>query len=315
METNDTEPSSLFYVMMSDRRSSAPYFVISLISVTIGNFLLHTVRKFVNENQYAVLTDRLESLLLLTVMVFNVYASFSWTLLWIIDNPSPIICAIFTITMRQIYILVVIICLQATIIRVLYMTVWKNIGAINDDFFMLFFKITSITFSVLYGLNLAFFKTYETYPNYWLCHRKRDSSFIPSVQADLGQILVGLTWLLGHISVFILIRERKKLHKLHMESRLASGLPRIGETHQGVHEFISFLLAYVAGSVFLSLHFLFRGFFISGDIDKFPYSGSYVIGQWVVGLHASFVHPLVKMWKNKRFCNFFIRQLQGLTDF
>ena len=215
--------------VLSDPRNAALFFTISIISMTLGNFLLHVLRKFVNENQNAVLTDRLESFLLLVQMVFNAYVFLLGLAIYLDLWQGHVFCAIFSITLRQMFMMMLIIGFQSIVVRLLFMTVWKNAGAIDDEIFMCFMKITTIFFAVLYGGNLAFYKMYLSFPNYIVCMAGKIPTQVETT-TDLTRICVGITLLLGLIAVFVLCHHEghQMAHFVRLKDLRGGGLSYSG---------------------------------------------------------------------------------------
>ena len=293
--------------IFSDARNSVVFFSISSLTATLGNFVLHILRKFVSENQYSSLNDWMESLFFLISMVANIHV-LAMGMIYQLSYPhtSHFTCASLTIFLRLLYVMGVIISLQSTIIRLLYLTKWKNVGAINDEFFMRFLSITMTVLSILYMINLSFFGGYEAYPNYIICSGVSKSY---SMETDFMQYVTGLTFLAVSITVYVLARERKTLQKCHTETRLPSGLPRLGDTHQAVFEYKTYILGYFMTVVFVVLsQFQFR-YTIVGRISVFPYSLSYIFCLSFPGFSISFFYAPLKIWNNKKLQHYFKRHL------
>ena len=59
--------------VLSDWRNALAFYGMSLVSVTLGSLLLHLTARFLSENQFAVLTDRIEAVTLRLAIIYNAF--------------------------------------------------------------------------------------------------------------------------------------------------------------------------------------------------------------------------------------------------
>ena len=222
--------SANFPSIFEDSRTSSMFFPIAILSATIGNILLHWMRTYTQENQYTVLSDRIEAHCLLVIMTYNISILVAGSVLLINPRPGLTFCAAFAVTVRMSFFLVVIIFLIIIVTRLLYLTLWKNVGAMNEDFSMAFVQAVTAVFAILYWLQLIFFQGYKAIPTFVICSRS-----LPEKDTMIWDPVPGLAKLLlilGTVSMIILAKERKKLDWLHNETKLASGLPSRHHSHR-----------------------------------------------------------------------------------
>ena len=163
------QPATPFF---ADPANSAPFITTSLLLATLGNYGLQSLRQYASENQYAVLSDHLEAYFLLVVMVHNINMVVYGVVLTAAEDPGHVFCACSAVAVRLTCALCLAVLIQSSVMRLLYLTVWKNVGAVNDDFFQLFLKGTAGLFALLYGANLAVFQGYRTFPTYQVCRNQ-----------------------------------------------------------------------------------------------------------------------------------------------
>ena len=111
------------------------------------------------------------------------------------------------VVLRQFSLAIILLVLQNSAMRLLYLTAWRNVGSLNDDLFLTFFKATIATFTALNGAYMTFFRSYEGLNSFVLCSgvRKASTSF-----ENVGDIKwhFRLTVFVGVTSVLVLFRER-----------------------------------------------------------------------------------------------------------
>ena len=306
---NTTLEADLWPSLFSDPRNAVAFFPISVFTVTFGNSMIQVLRSYISDNQYSMLTDRMESLFMLIIMVYNVYIFLAELVQLLYPSPSLFVCGLFAVTLRHLYLMAVIVFLQMIILRLLYMTRWKNVGALHDDFFMRFFQITTIVLSSLYSANSVIFGTYKRFPRYSVCIRRL--TWMEAKDLDLIPGLLGLIVVLGWVTTIILAKERQKLHNLHQDSRLASGLPRIGETHQSVYQYKTFIMGNALGAGFLvANHFMFW-FAKHGTVTIFPFSLAYITCLVFMSFCTSCVYPAVRIWRSEKIWKYCQRKIKG----
>ena len=296
-----------------DPYTAAIFFAVSGVSATAGNWLLCSLRRFLHESQYSVLTDRLEAFVMLLLMAYNVFILAVAVVILALPAPSAVFCAVFTVVMRQLLLITLVVFLQLIAVRMLYMTLWKNVGMVNDDFFVCFLIVLAWVFAGLYGVDLAAFGTYENIPSYVVCSQS-DAPEATRGLVDPVRFLMYLAVAMGLTSLVILVKERKKLHKLHVESRTVGGLPRVGETHQSLENYKNFILVHAVGVVTVVSNMHMVKVTGNGLVFFFPYSVSYIVCMLLFAFSCSTVYPLLRICNSPKLRKNFTRKNKELVQ-
>ena len=309
-ELTNSTANSTFPSILEDSRNAAIFFPVAILSATVGTVLSQWMRGYTQESQYSVLTDRIEAYSQLIVMAYNVSILAFMSVIFLNPSPGLAFCAAFTVTLRIAYFLVVVIFLFNILTRLLYLTLWRNVWATNEDFSMRFIKALTSMFALIYGLNLVFFQGYMGRPAFAVCSRT-----LPGESAPFWDPVDGLAKLmlfLGTVSMIILVKERKNLDWLHRETKPASGLPRIGTTHIGLHQYKTFIMANMVAFGFYVSNRLVMRYFANGLLFQFPYSASFFVSMQVTSFSASIIYPILRISRSKRMKQNFKRQAMDL---
>ena len=180
---------------------------------------------------------------------------------------------------------------------------WRNAGTLNDDFFARFLNSATLVFCGLYTGGYAWFGQYSGSPTFGICYGGTDDSQLAEV-ADPFKLLVFCVVTLAIAHGIVLRRERAKLEALHRTAD-SSGLPRVGDTHVGIH--LNSVYATICGvSVgMLLVYVLVLHFRKQGTVAVFPYSIAYIVIMSLPGLLMSLVCPvlmILKCEKLRKFC-------------
>ena len=310
-DPSDTEylnssENATFPSIFDDSRNSLMFFPFVILSATVGSVLIHWTRSFTHESQYSVLTDRIQAYCLLVIMANNITILIYSSVFLLYPEPGVTLCSAFTIFARMTYFFIVIIFLFIILTRLLYLTVWRNVGTMNEDFLLVFVQAITLIFTVLYGLLLVFFHGYKVTPIFVVCSRALPDTDV--VVWDPVSFIGRLMLVLGTISVIVLAKERKKLDWLHRETKTPSGLPRFGTTHIGLHQYKTFILAKLVAFGFFVCNKLMIKYSVNGLVFLFPYSISYIISVQLTGFFASIVYPILRVSVSKQMKQHFKRQ-------
>ena len=297
--------------------NSVPFLVTSAL-VTVCNVLLQCLRKFISENQYAVLSDHLEAFFLSVIMIYNTVMVIYGLALTAVDDPGHVFCACVSVSVRLGFALCLAVLIQSTVLRLLYLTHWRNVGAVNDEFFQLFFPASAALFALLYAANLTFFQGYMAFPTYQVCRnqqpiQRRKGDFSSTAGPDLIQLVMCLAAATSLALMGVLLCERKQMNSLHSNSRLPSGLPRVGDTHQSVYKYRSFLFFTLSWLVFLFLIQMSHWFSREGWIVVFPYSLAFTFSLLFNGL-CSVVYVALRIRGSEPLKSFTKRYFREILD-
>ena len=78
-------------------------------------------------------------------------------------------CAFFTVVLKQAQFSLILTFSMITVLRILYITWWKNVGALNDDFFLCFARALNPQCILLFSSWLLVFQKYKGFPDYIVC--------------------------------------------------------------------------------------------------------------------------------------------------
>lgn len=127
-----------------------------------GNCLLVTMIRTLRNNQYATLPNKLTCFYYETVIILSNLIIVNIDFLRAIFGPLPTyLCLVNNLCMRSAALITSFTIIEVSVLKLLYVTVWKNMGVLNDDFFECFFKVANISLAIYHSLLVLFTGGYE----------------------------------------------------------------------------------------------------------------------------------------------------------
>ena len=282
--------------LFDDQRSTLLFFSLSVLPMTLGNGLMILLIGHVSESQFAVLKDHLEChLYALTIFVNLAVFVFGTTLA--LTVPSSAVCAVFTVVLKPAQFSLILTFSLITVTRILYITQWKNVGALNDGFFLFFARALNALCVILFSGWLTVFRKYKGFPDYIVC--VGDANPDPELAFDPIDLAIRFLVVVGVCLRVILVKERRKLEELHM-TKDARGLPRLGDTHPGLEQVKTYTV--MAGLLIVAIvcRLSQLKFLASGHVWVFPYSAAYFMVMWYPGIFISLFLPSTILSHNEK---------------
>ena len=299
----------LFY---SNWWNRAAFFLPSILNLVFGNSFLILIIQHTRENQYALITDRLD-LLWQCSAIFHNFARFIYGMVLFASSKSnTTFCVVLTLIFVLVGVVIGMNVMLSFALRLLYLTRWKNVGTLNDDFCLAFLQTLAIFTTALYGFWYIVFGKYEENVGFMTCCRKspneiNKSSFDPII----FMITIGFTLVVAH--TIIMFKERKKLQNLQ-RSQDRNGLPRVGDTHISVQGYKQYILHAIMIIFMVGNLRVLKRIIIEGKVGIFPYSLSYAAGLVVPGVYYSVICPCLIIGKKKHLQRFCSRKVRGLLN-
>ena len=264
----------------------ASFFALSVLPMTLGNLGLSLASCYIQENQYSSLIDHLDTHIYVAAICSNVL-SFSFGLLLTLDCGGQLVCSLYSVLLKQCQFVLVFTHCLGTVLRLLYLTWWKNVGALNDSFFLSFARGLTILFSALYTCWLVVFRGQTGLPDFQVCM----SDLGHDLTFDLVDLLVKCSAVIGLGLRVVLAMESGSLRDLHNNTRDGRGLPRTWDTHPSLQQLTMYTACAAVVVLAIGCYHFHPMFLKDGRLSQFPYSLTYFLVLWFPGIFVGLYFP------------------------
>ena len=154
--SNSTMPSSVredyYAAVFSDPWGLTIYVIPTVLSQTVGSYLLWSLSNMLEENQFASIMDRLLANIC-RILHFAIHIIPNVVLLRYLAGPfSPGLCNAMNLGAFGVSLSIIIFVNEMYFFRLLFSSVWKNVGMLAEDFVLFFVKVINGTFVSLMSL-------------------------------------------------------------------------------------------------------------------------------------------------------------------
>ena len=231
---NDTEGATLNRSDPYEETFQSPavqiyYWTATLLIQTAGNYLLATMIYSIGQDPVALLTERLLALIVEVVLVLNglqlitalryLFGPLPSALCWSVDAAAA--CASLCL---------VLVSDEIILLKVLFASVWRNVGELNDDFFVLFNRVLMFVFAVLYAGELYLSQRTLRMPYCVVCAGS-DPANLETNGLTFMTVLFAVSILASLVAGAFIAKERVGLNRLQESTRDSRGLPRVSGSH------------------------------------------------------------------------------------
>ena len=283
----------------------------TLLSMTLGNGLLFLMVQCFNRESNFVLLDRMVVDIARLGMVSSVGCLVKS--LRALSGPLPFwICSLDSVLTLVTSFAFLLIMDLFMILRLLYATVWRNVGMLNDNFFSFFFRVLIAFYSFLFIGVLKLFDAHRTL-EHSICTGKR---FVrPQV---LGTDII-LGFLITSLAIWIgvtvkLLRKWSELNRIHTTTRDRRGLPRAGGPTHPALKYAKWLVL-VLGLFMLPMVFPILAMKIwLSQMDPVLKGSLHLLAKTIKSGAMSFFIPISGIMFSARFRDFVRRWLRTVFD-
>ena len=311
--------------IFADPVNRALFFIPSLVTQTLGNFMLLSLVRLIQENQFANIQEHLHVTLCQLVAVVNIILHNTIFPRYLLGPFPEWVCAGLNIGVFGFLICTLLILNEIHLFRLLFASVWKNVGMLDDAFVMFFLKIANIFFSLAYCLVLYTTNSMPTRAHYLLCLGVSNEAYEKDLEeqgplavrtrADPGsrfffwaQTCSMIFW------IFVMVRmrrEKRVLEDIQNRARDGNGLPRLYSDHPGIANITKPIVFY---GVMLSSIALQGGLEVllnKGLLHTSQFVHLHPIAMTFPSMFGSVTFPLLTMHKNERYWKAFKRKISG----